>query len=68
MKTLQQKQEIVNKNVIKTFKDKFNLVPLEFDTCWPLTKWDTIRTETRNFLVELKLDSGKVLNITETFE
>jgi hypothetical protein len=63
----QQKVAKVTKGILDAFKKQFpHLEPEEdFETIWPLSAWDTIRTETRTFSVHLKLDTGKVISIEE---
>ena len=65
--THQQRKDKITKGIISAFKKQFpHLEPeQDFETIWPLSAWDTIRTETRTFDVHLKLDTGKVLSITE---
>lgn len=63
----QAKVQKVTKGILDAFKAKFpHLTPeQDFETIWPLSAWDTIRTETRTFDVKLKLATGSVLSITE---
>lgn len=67
MKTLEQRQEKVKKDILAAFKIQFpHLEPQEdFETIWPLSAWDMIHTETRSFDIHLKLATGKVLTIVE---
>jgi predicted Holliday junction resolvase-like endonuclease len=65
MKRLQQRQQKVTENIISSFKRQFNGEPIEFETSWPITKFDTLQTGDMDFLVELDLKTGKVIQITE---
>lgn len=68
-KFLEDKRKRVEAGIKQAFKDQFGLEPDEsenpFETCWPISAWDMIHTETRSFNVHLKLATGKVLSITE---
>lgn len=69
MKTLAQRREKIEKGILSAFKKQFpHLVPQEdFETIWPLSIWDMIHTENRSFDIKLKMDTGRVLEITENF-
>lgn len=64
--TLQQRQQIVSQNIKKAFTEKFGDLEHNFsETCWPTSRFDGIQTNDRDFLVELKRSTGKVLSIKE---
>lgn len=62
-------REKINTNVINFFTKKFGTeeLPIDYETCWPLSKWCSLQTATRSFIVELKFSTGKVLDIVEEF-
>lgn len=61
------KREKIKKNVIEFFKVNFPDAgdPVDFETVWPISKWDYLQTETMNYSVELNMRTGKVIKIME---
>lgn len=67
-----QKQQKVTKGILEAFATQFphlsdeqKEAEPEFETIWPWSVFDTIKTFHREFDVKLKLTTGKVLSITE---
>lgn len=58
--SLELKRKKISANIIEAFKAQFNEEPVEFETCWPISCWDYIQTETRSFVVKLKMATGKL--------
>lgn len=68
MKThIELKRKKISEKIIKAFKDQFGEEPVDFETIWPISCWDTLHTKTRTFSVKLKMATGKVESITEEF-
>lgn len=55
MKTIHERQQKVTEGILAAFKQQFpgEEPESDFETIWPISKWDRIQTKTRSFDIEL---------------